>query len=256
MIKKQIKNQIAILTLDRPEKYHSFVKEMALDLQIKLDECKNDENIRCILITGSGKAFCAGQDLSEAIDENGPGLKKIVEKHYNPIIRKIRNIEKPIIAAVNGVAAGAGASIALCCDIVVAKKSAVFVQAFSKIGLIPDSAATFFLPRLVGLQKATGLMMTADPISADDAYKIGMIYKVYEDNDFESKVLKFAEKLSQMPTKSLGLTKKLLNLSLTSDLDSQLNEELNAQIIAGNTNDYNEGVSAFLEKRKPNFKGN
>lgn len=256
MIKKQIKNQIAILTLDRPEKYHSFVKEMALDLQIKLDECKNDENIRCILITGSGKAFCAGQDLSEAIDENGPGLKKIVEKHYNPIIRKIRNIEKPIIAAVNGVAAGAGASIALCCDIVVAKKSAVFVQAFSKIGLIPDSAATFFLPRLIGLQKATGLMMTADPISADDAYKIGMIYKVYEDNDFESEALKLAEKLSQMPTKGLGLTKKLLNLSLTKDLDSQLNEELNAQIIAGNTNDYNEGVSAFLEKRKPNFKGN
>ena len=256
MIKKQIKNQIAILTLDRPEKYHSFVKEMALDFQIKLDECKNDENIRCILITGSGKAFCAGQDLSEAIDENGPGLKKIVEKHYNPIIRKIRNIEKPIIAAVNGVAAGAGASIALCCDIVVAKKSAVFVQAFSKIGLIPDSAATFFLPRLIGLQKASGLMMTADPISADDAHKIGMIYKVYEDIDFESEVLKLAEKLSQMPTKGLGLTKKLLNLSLASDLDSQLNEELNAQIIAGNTNDYNEGVSAFLEKRKPNFKGN
>ena len=256
MIKKQIKNQIAILTLDRPEKYHSFVKEMALDLQIKLDECKNDENIRCILITGSGKAFCAGQDLSEAIDNKGPGLKKIVENHYNPIIRKIRNIEKPIIAAVNGVAAGAGASIALCCDIVVAKKSAVFVQAFSKIGLIPDSAATFFLPRLIGLQKATGLMMTADPISADDAYKIGMIYKVYEDNDFESEVLKLAKKISQMPTKGLGLTKKLLNLSLTNDLDSQLNEELNAQIIAGNTNDYNEGVSAFLEKRKPNFKGN
>jgi 2-(1,2-epoxy-1,2-dihydrophenyl)acetyl-CoA isomerase len=250
MIKKQIKNQIAILTLDRPEKYHSFVKEMALDLQIKLDEFKNDENIRCILITGSGKAFCAGQDLSEAIDENGPGLKKIVEKHYNPIIRKIRNIEKPIIAAVNGVAAGAGASIALCCDIVVAKKSAVFVQAFSKIGLIPDSAATFFLPRLIGL------MMTADPISADDAFNIGMIYKVYDDNDFENEVLKLAEKLSQMPTKGLGLTKKLLNLSLTSDLDSQLNEELNAQIIAGNTNDFNEGVSAFLDKRKPNFKGN
>ena len=241
---------------DRPEKYHSFVKKMALDFQIKLDECKNDENIRCILITGSGKAFCAGQDLSEAIDENGPGLKKIVEKHYNPIIRKIRNIEKPIIAAVNGVAAGAGASIALCCDIVVAKKSAVFVQAFSKIGLIPDSAATFFLPRLIGLQKASGLMMTADPISADDAYKIGMIYKVYEDNDFDSEVLKLAEILSKMPIKGLGLTKKLLNLSLTNNLDSQLNEELNAQIIAGNTNDYNEGVSAFLEKRKPNFKGN
>ena len=172
MINKEIKNQVAVLTLNRPEKYHSFVKEMALALQSELDACDNDSNIRCIVITASGKAFCAGQDLSEAIDSKGPGLKKIVDEHYNPIIRKIRNIEKPIIAAVNGVAAGAGASIALACDIVIAKKSAVFVQAFSKIGLIPDSAATFFLPRLIGVQKAAGLMMTGEPITAEDAHKI------------------------------------------------------------------------------------
>tara|TARA_B100000212_G_C27362225_1_gene528720 strand:+ start:730 stop:1500 length:771 start_codon:yes stop_codon:yes gene_type:complete len=256
MINKEIKNQVAILTLNRPEKYHSFVKEMALALQSELDACDNDSNIRCIVITASGKAFCAGQDLSEAIDSNGPGLKKIVDEHYNPIIRKIRNIEKPIIAAVNGVAAGAGASIALACDIVIAKKSAVFVQAFSKIGLIPDSAATFFLPRLIGVQKAAGLMMTGEPITAEDAHKIGMIYKYVDDDKFDDEINLFSEKISKMPTKGLGLTKRLLNSSFNNNLEEQLTDELNAQIIAGKTNDYNEGVNAFLAKRKPNFKGN
>ena len=256
MINKEIKNQVAVLTLNRPEKYHSFVKEMALALQSELDACNNDSNIRCIVITASGKAFCAGQDLSEAIDSNGPGLKKIVDEHYNPIIRKIRNIEKPIIAAVNGVAAGAGASIALACDIVIAKKSAVFVQAFSKIGLIPDSAATFFLPRLIGVQKAAGLMMTGEPITAEDAHKIGMIYKYVDDDKFDDEINLFSEKISKMPTKGLGLTKRLLNSSFNNNLEEQLTDELNAQIIAGKTNDYNEGVNAFLAKRKPNFKGN
>ena len=256
MINKEIKNQVAVLTLNRPEKYHSFVKEMALALQSELDACDNDSNIRCIVITASGKAFCAGQDLSEAIDSKGPGLKKIVDEHYNPIIRKIRNIEKPIIAAVNGVAAGAGASIALACDIVIAKKSAVFVQAFSKIGLIPDSAATFFLPRLIGVQKAAGLMMTGEPITAEDAHKIGMIYKYVDDDKFDDEINLFSEKISKMPTKGLGLTKRLLNSSFNNNLEEQLTDELNAQIIAGKTNDYNEGVSAFLAKRKPNFKGN
>ena len=256
MINKEIKNQVAVLTLNRPEKYHSFVKEMALALQSELDACDNDSNIRCIVITASGKAFCAGQDLSEAIDSNGPGLKKIVDEHYNPIIRKIRNIEKPIIAAVNGVAAGAGASIALACDIVIAKKSAVFVQAFSKIGLIPDSAATFFLPRLIGVQKAAGLMMTGEPITAEDAHKIGMIYKYVDDDKFDDEINLFSEKISKMPTKGLGLTKRLLNSSFNNNLEEQLTDELNAQIIAGKTNDYNEGVNAFLAKRKPIFKGN
>ena len=256
MINKEIKNQVAVLTLNRPEKYHSFVKEMALALQSELDACDTDSNIRCIVITASGKAFCAGQDLSEAIDSNGPGLKKIVDEHYNPIIRKIRNIEKPIIAAVNGVAAGAGASIALACDIVIAKKSAVFVQAFSKIGLIPDSAATFFLPRLIGVQKAAGLMMTGEPITAEDAHKIGMIYKYVDDDKFDDEINLFSEKISKMPTKGLGLTKRLLNSSFNNNLEEQLTDELNAQIIAGKTNDYNEGVNAFLAKRKPNFKGN
>ena len=256
MILFEIKNQVATLTLNRPEKYHSFIREMALDLQEKLDLCKNDNNIRAIVITGTGKAFCAGQDLGEAIDPNGPELQKIVNEHYNPIIRQIRNIEKPIIAAVNGVAAGAGASIALCCDIIIAKEGAVFVQAFSKIGLVPDSGATFFLPRLIGFQKATALMMNADPITATEAERLGMIYKVVEESKFEDEIQSFSEKLAKMPTKGIGLTKKLLNQSINNSLEQQLNEEEIAQTIAGKTNDYKEGVSAFLEKRKPNFKGN
>ena len=256
MILFEIKNQVATLTLNRPEKYHSFIREMALDLQEKLDLCKNDNNIRAIVITGTGKAFCAGQDLGEAIDPNGPELQKIVNEHYNPIIRQIRNIEKPIIAAVNGVAAGAGASIALCCDIIIAKEGAVFVQAFSKIGLVPDSGATFFLPRLIGFQKATALMMNADPITATEAERLGMIYKVVEESKFEDEIIAFSEKLAKMPTKGIGLTKKLLNQSINNSLEQQLNEEEIAQTIAGKTNDYKEGVSAFLEKRKPNFKGN
>ena len=256
MILFEIKNQVATLTLNRPEKYHSFVREMALDLQEKLEICKNDNNIRAIVITGTGKAFCAGQDLGEAIDPNGPELQKIVNEHYNPIIRQIRNIEKPIIAAVNGVAAGAGASIALCCDIIIAKEGAVFVQAFSKIGLVPDSGATFFLPRLIGFQKATALMMNADPITATEAERLGMIYKVVEESKFEDEIQSFSEKLAKMPTKGIGLTKKLLNQSMRNSLEKQLDEEEVAQTIAGKTNDYKEGVSAFLEKRKPNFKGN
>ena len=256
MILFEIKNQVATLTLNRPEKYHSFIREMALDLQEKLEICKNDNNIRAIVITGTGKAFCAGQDLGEATDPKGPELQKIVNEHYNPIIRQIRNIEKPIIAAVNGVAAGAGASIALCCDIVIAIESAVFVQAFSKIGLVPDSGATFFLPRLIGFQKASALMMNADPISATEAERLGMIYKVVEESKFEDEIKSFSEKLAKMPTKGIGLTKKLLNQSINNSLEQQLHEEEIAQTIAGKTNDYKEGVSAFLEKRKPNFKGN
>jgi len=255
MIKYKITNGVAKITLNRPEKFHSFVREMALQLQEKLDDCNVNKDVRAILITAEGKAFCAGQDLSEATDPNGPELTKIIQEHYNPIIRKIRTIEKPVVAAVNGVAAGAGVSIALCCDIVVATESASFIQAFSKIGLIPDSAGTFFLPRLVGLQKATALMMTAESISANDAEKMGMIYKVFSDESFVEKSWNLVSKLSQMPTKGLGLTKKLLNESYNNNLEQQLDMEDKCQSIAGETNDFKEGVQSFLEKRKPNFKG-
>jgi 2-(1,2-epoxy-1,2-dihydrophenyl)acetyl-CoA isomerase len=228
---------------------------MALQLQEVLVNCKEDKAVRVILITATGKAFCAGQDLGEVTDPNGPNLTQIIQEHYNPIIRKIRNIEKPIVAAVNGVAAGAGASIALACDIVVATESASFIQAFSKIGLIPDSGGTFFLPRLVGMQKAAALMMTAEPVSAKDAVDMGMIYKAFSDEDFEQESWKLVSKLAIMPTKGLGLTKRLLNASYSNNLEQQLEMEDQCQTIAGNSADFKEGVQAFLEKRKPNFKG-
>ena len=255
MIQFEIKEGVGKMTLNRPEKYHSFVREMALQLQDALNKCNNDKSVRAILITATGKAFCAGQDLGEATDPNGPDLTQIVQEHYNPIIKKIRNMEKPVVAAVNGVAAGAGASIALCCDIVVATKSASFIQAFSKIGLIPDSGGTFFLPRLIGMQKAAALMMTAEPVTATDAVNMGMIYKVFSDDSFEEESWKLVSKLAVMPTKGLGLTKRLLNASYSNNFEEQLDMEDKCQTIAGNTSDFKEGIEAFFEKRKPNFKG-
>ena len=255
MIKYELINNIAKITLNRPDKYHSFIREMALQLQDVLDKCKENKNVRAILITATGKAFCAGQDLGEAINPKNGNISKIIQEHYNPIIRKIRNMEKPIVAAVNGIATGAGASIALCCDIVVATESASFIQAFSKIGLIPDSGGTYFLPRLIGTQRAAGLMMTADQISATEAMQIGMIYKVFPDETFENKSWELVNKLSKMPTKALGITKQLLNSSHNNNLEQQLKMEEECQVIAAKTSDFKEGVQAFLEKRKATFKG-
>ena len=253
----KIENKIAFITLNRPDVFNSFNREMAFLLQETLDNCANDDNVRAIVLTGNGKAFCAGQDLKEVTDPKlNPGFRKILEEHYNPIIQKIRTIEKPIVAAVNGVAAGAGANIALACDIVVAAESASFIQAFSKIGLIPDSAGTFFLPRLIGFQKASALMMLGDKVSAPEALQMGMIYKMYSVGIFEEEVASLATTLANMPTKALGLTKRLLNQSLTNNLEQQLTLESDLQIEASSSNDYNEGVTAFVEKRKPEFKGN
>jgi 2-(1,2-epoxy-1,2-dihydrophenyl)acetyl-CoA isomerase len=220
-----------------------------------LDACAVDDNVRVVVIKGEGKAFCAGQDLAEVIDPEGPEMKNIVGEHYNPIILKIRNLEKPVIAAVNGVAAGAGANIALACDITIAKKSAAFIQAFSKIGLIPDSGGTFFLPRLIGLQKAMALMFTGEKVGAEQAEKLNMIYKAVDDETFEEEVLKFAETLALMPTRGLGLTKKAVNLGLFNNLEDQLAVEGVLQTEAGETEDFREGVNAFLEKRAAVFKG-
>src|SRR5258708_3297655 len=184
----EIKDAIGFITLNRPEKLNSFNREMALLMQEKLDQCKSKE-VRCVYITGSGKGFSAGQDLSEVADPNGPGFNEILSEGYNPIITRIRKLEKPVVAAVNGVAAGAGANIALCCDIVIAAKSASFIQAFSKIGLVPDSSGTYFLPRLIGWQKASALMMLGEKVSATDAEKMGMIYKVFPDETFSENAM-------------------------------------------------------------------
>lgn len=248
-------NKVCVITLNRPDKFNSFNREMALQLQAELDKAATDKNVRAIVLTGNGKAFCAGQDLAEVTDPNGPGISRIVSEHYNPIILKIRNIEKPVIAAVNGVAAGAGANISLACDIVVATQAAAFIQAFSKIGLIPDSAGTFFLPRLIGFQQASALMITGDKVSADEAKHMGMIYKVFANETFMQDTLALAHTLADMPTRGIGLTKRLLNESLFNTLDKQLAAEDREQLAASKTYDYNEGVNAFLEKRKPEFKG-
>lgn len=248
------KDAIAFITLNRPEKYNAFNREMALLLQEKLEECKNSE-IRCVYITGAGKAFSSGQDLDEVVDPNGPNLTKILGEHYNPIIRQIRKLEKPVVAAVNGVAAGAAANIALCCDVVVASQSASFLQAFSKIGLIPDSGGTYILPRLIGWQKASALMMLGEKVSAQDAERMGMLYKVFAEDVFHQESLNIAITLSQMPTKALALTKQILTTSMVNNYEEQLHDEELFQERAGMTQDYKEGVQAFLEKRKPNFKG-
>lgn len=249
------KNGVASIKLNRPDKFNSFNREMALALQKALDAAADDNSVRAVYLTGEGKAFCAGQDLSEAIDPSGPGLENIVTEHYNPIITRIRSLQKPVVCAVNGVAAGAGANIALCCDIVVATSSAGFIQAFSKIGLIPDSGGTFFLPRLVGFQRAAALMMLGDKVSAAEAANMGMIYKSFDDATFAEESMKIAVTLSQMPTYGIWLTKKLLNEATMNDLVTQLKHEAIEQVEAAKSYDFQEGVKAFLEKRKPEFKG-
>ncbi|MEM6516302.1 MAG: enoyl-CoA hydratase-related protein [Bacteroidota bacterium] len=256
-VELNIENQVATITLNRPDVFNSFNREMALSLQKILDDCEKDSAVRAIVLTGNGKAFCAGQDLKEVTDPDlNPGFKKILEDHYNPIIIRLRSIKKPIISAVNGVAAGAGANIALACDIVIANENVAFIQAFSLIGLVPDSAGTFFLPRLIGFQKAQALAMLGDKISAKEAEKMGMIYKSVASDDFEETVNKLALKLANMPTKALGLIKELFNNSMANTLEQQLALESKLQIEAASSNDYAEGVAAFMEKRKPNFKGN
>lgn len=249
-----LENGIYSIKLNRPNVYNSFNRDMALSLIDELIKCSSDDCVRVVLLSGEGKGFCAGQDLEEAT--SGISLDTIISEHYNPIIEAIRGIEKPIICAVNGVAAGAGANIALSCDIVVAKESASFIQAFSKIGLIPDSGGTFMLPRLIGFQKASALMMMGDKIDSIDAEKMGLIYKCFNDDVFDDEVYKLALKVASMPTRALVLTKKALNASFGNSLSEQLLLEKNLQIIAGETNDFKEGVRSFLEKRKPIFKGN
>lgn len=249
------KETLGIITFNRPEVFNSFTREMSLAFIEALENYGNDPSIRAIMITGNGKAFCAGQDLAEAVEDNGITVERAVDEHYNPMVKLLREVQKPVIAAVNGVAAGAGANVALACDVVVATKSASFIQAFSKIGLVPDSGGTYTLPRLIGFGKASALMMLGDKIGAEEAERMGMIYKAIDDETFIEEADKLASQLANMPTKGLAYTKNLLNQSMTNSLEDQLEQEKVWQAKAASTHDSNEGIQAFLEKRKPEFKG-
>lgn len=256
-IKSEINSYVNIIRLTRTDVLNSFNRQMGEELYQILESASSNPDIRSILLTGSANAFSAGQDLNEVIDKDGLPVNPvdIILRIYNPLVKLIRSIEKPIVCSVNGVAAGAGANIALACDIVVASSEAVFIQAFSKIGLIPDTGGTFFLPRLIGLQRASALMMLGEKINAQEALQMGLVYKIFPPGQLFEAALTLAKTLAEMPTKSIGYIKKALNASLSNDLDSQLKLEAMFQEESGNTLDYIEGIKAFFEKRKPKFIG-
>ena len=254
----EVAHGVATITLRRADVLNSFHRAMAAELQRALGQAADDPAVRAVLLGAAGRAFCAGQDLAEAVPpgaETLPDVGDIVRDSYNPIVLAIRQLPKPVVCAVNGVAAGAGANIALACDFVVAGESACFIQAFSKIGLIPDSGGTWFLPRLVGMARATALMFLGDRMSAAQAQQWGMIYEVVPDSALPDVVHALSHRLAQMPTRSFALTKQALNASMANDLSSQLALEERLQREAGNTADYVEGVRAFQEKRAPGFLG-
>lgn len=246
------------LTLNRPEKLNSFNEEMHLALRAGLENARDDATIRAVLITGAGRAFCAGQDLGDRDPRKGgpaPDLGTTLETFYNPTLRLIRNLDKPVLCAVNGVAAGAGANIALACDIVLAAKSAKFIQAFSKIGLIPDAGGSWSLTRILGEPRAKALTMTAEPVMAQQAADWGMIWKAVDDEALMDEATALAKKLAAGATYGLGLTKQLIQAASSNSLDIQLDLERDFQRLAGKSQDYAEGVTAFLEKRQPEFSG-
>lgn len=250
---------IGTVTLSRPDVLNAFNDAMTTELQGALKALERDGEVRALILTGAGRAFCAGQDLQSIKGKYAgtepPHFGDDLRKRYHPIITRLRTTEKPIVAAVNGVAAGAGCSLALACDLIVASEKASFIEVFAKVGLVPDSGSTFFLPRLVGFAKAMELCLLAEPMEAQEALRIGLINKVVAPDQLLPAAREWAAKLASGPTKAFGLAKRALNRSLANDLEAQLEYEAYCQEIAGRTQDHREGVLAFLEKRKPTYTG-
>ncbi len=247
----------SVITLNRPDRLNSFNEAQHHALRAALDECEKDANCGAILLTGAGRGFCAGQDLSDrdpAMMGERPDLGKTLETFYNPLVRKLRAMEKPVVCAVNGVAAGAGANIAFSCDIVLAAKSAKFIQAFSKIALVPDAGGTYWLTRHLGEARAKALAMTAEPLSAEDAANWGLIWKAVDDDKLMDEAIKLVETIAKGPTNAYALTKKAIHEASTNSLDAQLDAERKYQREAGMSDDYKEGVAAFLQKRPADFR--
>lgn len=254
----EIDQGVALLTLNRPDNLNSFNTEMHQQMRDALSQIRKDASVRALVITGSGRGFCAGQDLGDrnvAATDTAPDLGESIEKRYNPMLRTLRDLPLPVICAVNGVAAGAGANIALACDITLAARSASFIQAFCKIGLIPDSGGTWTLPRLAGMARAKGMALLGDKISAEQAESWGMIWRCVDNEELMEEAMKLARHLATQPTKGLALIKRALNASANNTFDEQLDLERDLQRLAGRTEDYREGVAAFMEKRQPSFKG-
>ena len=254
----EIDQGVALLTLNRPDNLNSFNAEMHDQMRAALSQVRKDASVRALVITGSGRGFCAGQDLGDrnvAATDAAPDLGESIEKRYNPMLRTLRDLPLPVICAVNGVAAGAGANIALACDITLAARSASFIQAFCKIGLIPDSGGTWTLPRLVGSARARAMALLGDKISAEQAESWGMIWRCVDNEQLMEEAMKLARHLATQPTKGLALIKRALNASANNTFDEQLDLERDLQRLAGRTEDYREGVAAFMEKRQPSFKG-
>ena len=257
-IRSELADGVALVTLDRAAVLNSFNRPMARELQGVLDELAADANVRALILTGAGRAFCAGQDLAEVVPPDGspgPDVAAVVAESYNPLVRRIAALEKPVVAAVNGVAAGAGANLALACDFVLAAKNASFIQSFVNIGLVPDSGGTYFLPRLVGMARAKALALLGDRLPAEQALAYGLIHAVHEPDQLLAEARALAARLAQMPTLAIGLAKRALHASASGDLDAALELERDLQGVASRSHDYHEGVKAFQEKRKPKFVG-